>query len=238
MKNFRSKIFDFKTDRRPVREGSLLVSEPFLKEHFFKHAVISLVDYGADTGAMGVVLNNRTALTLDEVLDHVRPETKVPVYCGGPLSHDRLFFIHDLGSGLIPGAREYCDGLWIGGDFDDVIDYVNSGYSVDGHLRFFIGYAGWEKGQLQGELDNDVWAVADTPLVPSSSSSSTSATSTTTPTTTPTSASTHPSSSHPSVLTPRTLLALHGDALWHAVVRTMGPAYHHWLLHPMSTHAN
>ena len=114
MKNFRSKIFDFKTDRRPVREGSLLVSEPFLKEHFFKHAVISLVDYGADTGAMGVVLNNRTALTLDEVLEHVRPETKVPVYCGGPLSHDRLFFIHDLGSGLIPGAREYCDGLWIG----------------------------------------------------------------------------------------------------------------------------
>ena len=44
MKNFRSKIFDFRTDRRPVRNGSLLVSEPFLKEQFFKHAVISLVD--------------------------------------------------------------------------------------------------------------------------------------------------------------------------------------------------
>ena len=121
MKNFRSKIFDFRTDRRPVRNGSLLVSEPFLKEQFFKHAVISLVDYTTDNGAMGVVLNNRTAITLDEVLENVRPETKVPVYCGGPMSHDRLFFIHDLGSGLIPGAREYTDGLWIGGEFDDII---------------------------------------------------------------------------------------------------------------------
>ena len=222
MKNFRSKIFDFRTDRRPVRNGSLLVSAPFLKEQFFKHAVISLVDYTTDNGAMGVVLNNRTAITLDEVLENVRPETKVPVYCGGPMSHDRLFFIHDLGSGLIPGAREYTDGLWIGGEFDDIIDYVNSGYEIDGHLRFFVGYSGWEKGQLQSELDQDVWAVADPlPATPANSTITASSVPIFTP-----------------AITPGQLLSLHGDAMWHAVVRTMGSAYRHWLLHPMSAHAN
>lgn len=213
MKNYRSKIFDFKTDRRPVSEGSLLVSEPFLKEQYFKHAVISLVDYCPDDTAMGVVLNNRTGVTLDEVLERVRPDTNVPVYCGGPLSHNRLFFIHDLGSSLFPGAREYCAGLWIGGEFDDVIDYVNSGYDIDGHLRFFIGYAGWERNQLQGELDRDVWAVTDVVTAADAGPDAVGVTS-------------------------RPLLSLHGDAMWHAVVRTMGPAYRHWLLHPMSIHSN
>ncbi len=203
MKNYRSRIFDFKTIKRPVEQGSLLVSEPFLQERYFKHAVISLVDLAADNGTMGVVLNNRTGLMLHEVVDEIKASRQVNVYCGGPLSHDRLFFLHTLGPDIVSGASEYAPGLYIGGDFASVVEYVNSGYPMNGVLRFFIGYTGWSPGQLAEELDNDVWAVANPDAVPAA-----------------------------------VLLSNHGDTLWHTVVRTMGPDYRLWRLHPMSTRAN
>ena len=203
MKNFRSNIFDFKTIKRPAEQGSLLVSEPFLQERYFKHAVISLIDLAAENGTMGVVLNNRTGLLLHEVVDEIRPSRRVNVYCGGPLSHDRLFFLHTLGPDIVTGAAEYAPGLYIGGDFAAVVDYVNSGYPLNGVLRFFIGYSGWSPGQLSEELENDVWAVASPDAVPAT-----------------------------------VLLSNHGDSLWHTVVRTMGPDYRLWRLHPMSTRAN
>lgn len=203
MKNFRSNIFDFKTIKRPAEQGSLLVSEPFLQERYFKHAVVSLIDVAAGSGTMGVVLNNRTGLQLNEVIDGISDGLNIPVYCGGPMSHDRLFFLHTLGPDIIPDSAEYAPGMYVGGDFDAVIDYVNSGYPLNGALRFFIGYSGWSPGQLREEMDNDVWAVADDASIK-----------------------------------PSMLLSLHGDRMWHRVVRTMGPAYRLWHLHPMSSHAN
>lgn len=34
------------------------------------------------------------------------------------------------------------------------------GATVEGNIRFFVGYSGWEKGQLRAELDKGDWAVA------------------------------------------------------------------------------
>lgn len=59
----------------------------------------------------------------------------IPAYCGGPMSCDRLYFMHTLGC-LIPDSREIIPGLYIGGDFDTVLSIVNDGYAVDGHIRF------------------------------------------------------------------------------------------------------
>lgn len=163
MKNISTRIFDHTTLKEPVRQGSLLVAEPFLRESYFLHSVVTMVNYPGPEGPMGLVLNNQTNLTLSDVLDEVGPETEVPLYCGGPLSDDRLFFIHTLGESIIPEAYEYAPGLFIGGDFDSIIEYVNNGYPVDGVVRFFLGYSGWGLEQLENELANDVWAVANGP---------------------------------------------------------------------------
>ncbi|WP_289692515.1 YqgE/AlgH family protein, partial [uncultured Duncaniella sp.] len=164
MIDFESLIFNIDIDTRCIpRPGSLLVAEPFLRERYFHHAVICLVDYEPKGSAMGIVLNNRTTYTLQDILPSVTATDAIPVYCGGPMSCDRLYFMHTLG-GLIPDSREIIPGLYIGGDFDTVLSIVNDGYAVDGHIRFFLGYAvdghirfflgysGWDMEQLDGEL--------------------------------------------------------------------------------------
>ncbi|MDE5643241.1 MAG: YqgE/AlgH family protein [Muribaculaceae bacterium] len=161
MRDITTDIFNVPTVKGDVRQGAILVAEPFLAESYFNHGVLSLVDYNAGEGAMGVVMNYRTANMLSDVLDGISPQFDAPVYCGGPLGQDRLFFIHTLGSDIIGNAREYAPGLYVGGDFDAITDYVNSGYQLDGVLRFFVGYSGWSRGQLEEELANDVWALSD-----------------------------------------------------------------------------
>lgn len=161
MIDFESLLFNIDIDKRAIPSvGSLLVAEPFLRERYFHHAVICLVDYEPRGTAMGIVLNNRTSYTLQDLLPSVTVKTPIPIYCGGPMSCDRIYFMHTLGE-LIPDSREISPGVYIGGDFEAVLSIVNDGYAVDGHLRFFLGYSGWDTEQLDGELLKNVWAVTD-----------------------------------------------------------------------------
>lgn len=159
MKNIDTSFFNISTENLPVTAGCLLIAEPFLTEMWFDRSVITVIDHNMDEGTSGVVLNQPIESTLDEVLDGVNPDTHVHVYCGGPLSQDRLFFVHTLGDAIIPDAREYAPGLWIGGDFNAAVDYVNGGYPVEGFLRFFVGYSGWGRNQVEKEIEMDTWAV-------------------------------------------------------------------------------
>lgn len=163
MIDFESLLFNIDINASCIpRPGSLLVAEPFLREQYFHHAVICLVDYEQRGSSMGIVLNNLTSYTLQEILPGVTAKDPIPVYCGGPMSCDRLYFIHTLGA-LIPESREIVPGLYIGGDFDAVLSIINDGYPVEGCMRFFVGYSGWDVGQLDEELNKNVWAVTDIP---------------------------------------------------------------------------
>ena len=164
MKDLSTSLLKIRTVRpSAIGAGSLLVAEPFLNESYFNHGVLTLVDYSDNDGALGLVMNNPTGHTLDEFLDGVNAGTEVPVYCGGPIGPDRMVFMHTLGDEVFAGAKEFAPGLYLGGDFQAAIDYVNSGYPIDGVIRFFVGYSGWDSPQLKDELDNEVWAVTETP---------------------------------------------------------------------------
>ena len=100
--------------------GALLVAEPFLDEGCFRRAVICLAEY-SEKGAVGFVLNSPTQYHLDELLEGVGHIPSIPVYCGGPVGTDHLFFLHDIAS--LPGAVEVASGLFANGDFDMLLDY-------------------------------------------------------------------------------------------------------------------
>ena len=153
-------LFSIETTKRMPHAGALLVSEPFLREAYFRHSVICLIDYETGKSSMGIVLNKPTTYTLGKVIDKIDNSNDTPIYCGGLLSCDRLYFLHTLGD-LIPNSREIIPGLHIGGDFNTMIDVVNSGYDISRVMRFFIGYSGWNSGQLESELRKNVWALTD-----------------------------------------------------------------------------
>lgn len=149
-------------DSARPQTGGFIVAEPFLREEYFNHAVILLADYNPGKPAMGLVMNRNTDYMLHDVLDINGIKEDIPVYCGGPLSTDRLFYVHRMPD-LIEGSTPLSDGLWIGGDFDQVCSYISQGMPTEGNIRFFVGYSGWDAGQLEEEISNHVWAPVSIP---------------------------------------------------------------------------
>ncbi len=142
MPNLDSSIFKINHPTGPPSPGTLLVAEPFLKEDHFNHAVILLVEHTAGKPAMGLVLNKPTGYTMGEAIEGVDESVDLPIYCGGPMSCDRLFYLHSL-PGEFEGSRHIAGDLFIGGDFDQVKRYLNMGLPTRGRMRFFVGYSGW-----------------------------------------------------------------------------------------------
>lgn len=136
MTELKSLLFNISIPQNAPQPGALLIAEPFLREEFFCHAVICLVDYDDNKSTMGIVLNKPTSYNLDQIITNINISANIPVYCGGPVSCDRLFFIHTLGN-IIPNSRLINNGLYIGGDFDAVINYINLGFETTGKIRFF-----------------------------------------------------------------------------------------------------
>ena len=140
--------------------GRLLISEPFLNEIYFQRAVILMIEYTSE-GAMGLVLNKSACIYLNDLLDELHQVSeKIPIYYGGPVHQDKLFYLHNLGE-LIPNSVKISEGLYIDGDFDIVKAYIRSGNTIEGHIRFFLGYSGWDYKQLQQEIEENAWLVAE-----------------------------------------------------------------------------
>lgn len=50
--------------------------------------------------------------------------------------------------------------LCIGGDFNAITAMLQSGEALPHQVRFFVGYAGWDKEQLAKEIEDNSWIIA------------------------------------------------------------------------------
>ena len=147
-------------DEQPLpRRGSLLVAKPTVGDFFFKRSLVLIVDPDEGEGAMGVVVNHYTGYNLRDVMPDIESVEEIPLYLGGPVGPQMLFFMHTLGPEVVPESVDLGNGVWFGGDFDAIKRYVELGAPVDGHVKFIVGYSGWEKGQIASELRRHDWAV-------------------------------------------------------------------------------
>lgn len=109
---------------------------------------------------MGFVLNKKTDLFVNSFFPELEECPLVPIYLGGPVSPNRLFFIHSLGDTIIPGAVRVDNKLFFDGDFDALKKYISKGHCIEGKVKFFLGYSGWTEGQLGREIDGESWVVS------------------------------------------------------------------------------
>ena len=137
-------------------KGTLLISEPFSNDAYFKRSVVFLT-LNDDEGTVGFILNKQVELTLSDLFEEDF-DFKGKVSIGGPVSIDRIDFIHTMGD-IIPGSRHVIDNIYWGGDFNVVLRLLRSRSINEEQIRFFIGYSGWGKGQLDKEIENDYWLV-------------------------------------------------------------------------------
>lgn len=153
---FNEELFKIEFNNIPPQKGSILISEPFLKESYFQRAVIYLTDH-SELGSMGFVLNKSLEIGLNDLIKGITVDKKIPVFLGGPVNVDTLFFIHNLA--FIPGSYKITDTIFLNGDFNFLKEYINSGAEIEGKIKFFFGYSGWQKNQLMDELKENSWLV-------------------------------------------------------------------------------
>ena len=150
-------IFKIKHNNRLPEKGKVLISEPFLREVFFHRSVVLLIEHN-EKGSMGFVLNKKLDLQLNDFFDGMEKIPRIPLYLGGPVSADRLFFIHSLGN-VIPDSVQVGENLYYDGDFESMSYYLLSGQPNYEKIKFFLGYSGWTNNQLVNEIKQDSWLV-------------------------------------------------------------------------------
>ena len=156
-------VFRIKHNNLRPGKGRILISEPFLQGIFFQRAVILLVEHNKN-GSMGFVLNKRTNLIVNTFFPEMKFLPDIPIYLGGPVHANHLFFIHALGDEIIPNGVKVIDNLYFDGDFEALKRYIMQGGSVEGKLKFFLGYAGWSENQLADEIVSDSWLVGNSTI--------------------------------------------------------------------------
>ena len=140
-------------------QGSILISEPFQQDAYFQRSVVLLVEHNTQ-GSMGFVLNKKTDLIVNTFFPELEEYPEIPIYLGGPESANRLFFIHSLGELIVPDSVKIKDRLYFDGDFEALKRYIQNGHSIEGKVKFFLGYSGWTEGQLGNEINKNSWVVS------------------------------------------------------------------------------
>ncbi|RAJ10827.1 putative transcriptional regulator [Chitinophaga skermanii] len=135
--------------------GTMLIADPFLKDPNFARSVILVCEHTEADGTFGFVVNNLCPVTLAEVVPNIQ-HPNVPLYVGGPVKYDTLHFIHQL-PGIIDGGVDLGNGMYWGGDYEKVVEYLNVGLLDLDLVKFFVGYSGWDQNQLEEEIKEGSW---------------------------------------------------------------------------------
>ena len=138
-------------------QGKLLISEPFMNDPNFKRRVVLLATHNEE-GSVGFVLNRPMELKLEQIIEDF-DGNNFPIWDGGPVQRDSLFFVHTLGD-AIPDSIPIMGDMYWGGNFETVKALLKGKNISQNEIRLFIGYSGWSEGQLQEEIKRNSWLVA------------------------------------------------------------------------------
>ncbi len=150
--------FDFEKNK-PLQAGSILLSEPFMYDENFRRTVILVCKHHSIEGTTGVILNKPVQLDLEDLLENFPKGFNGRLYLGGPVGTDIIQIVHTMGD-KIGGSHKLCEGVYWGGDFNQLKKLIRQGEITSQHVRFFIGYSGWDAQQLRDELKDNSWVIA------------------------------------------------------------------------------
>lgn len=129
--------------------GQLLIATPLVKGPPFQRSVVYLGEHGP-LGALGVILNNPTTVTVSEILPDLAQLASDPavIHLGGPVQTDAAIVL----------AQSTTQEFAMGTVFPDIGVVDPSEPPVDtSALRVYAGFSGWGPGQLEAEIAEGSW---------------------------------------------------------------------------------
>src|ERR1700761_4562330 len=145
--------------------GRALIAMPGIGDPRFERAVIYICGHTAEH-AYGLVLNRPVdGLTTDSLLqrlgvegtDEIAPD---PVMYGGPGERERGFVLHTTDY-LNAESSTLVDGDVAITGTRDILEAMASHNRRPRHAFLALGYSGWGAGQLEQELQQNVWLTCD-----------------------------------------------------------------------------
>lgn len=133
--------------------GNLLLARPGMPDPNFRRTVVLVSAHSRD-GALGVVVNRPDGRSLGDLRAEFREGdlAAVPVFTGGPVGQDQLIL-----AAWKVDPEQGTFRLFFGLEPDRIALLRSS--MPDLTIRAFLGYSGWGKGQLEGELRRNDWIV-------------------------------------------------------------------------------
>lgn len=140
-------------------QGQFLVAANHLRDPNFHRTVVLMIEDN-DDGAMGLVINRPSSIAVDSAFSQVEKQvlSSDPIYSGGPVETTALFILHSC-PGLGANDENVTSDIFLTGSNDSFESLVNNEQSCDHEcgFRVYCGYAGWETGQLQEEIERGDW---------------------------------------------------------------------------------
>jgi putative transcriptional regulator len=132
--------------------GSLLVAAPQLLDPNFRRTVVLVAEHN-DEGAMGVILNRPSGMTVADAAPDLEPliGPEAPIFAGGPVQPTSGVVLAEVTEVGDPVVAD----IVLVPDLGELADVVESA----GRIRVFAGYAGWGADQLETELEREDWIV-------------------------------------------------------------------------------
>ena len=141
---------------RDLKAGLYIKSSSAMIGSFFEHTTILIVEHD-EAGTIGFVTNKPFEKSLHELVEfnHLKP---FPLMDGGPVDREHLFVLHKRPD-LIDGGKQIPNGLYLGGNMDQVIEAINTKGANKQEIQLFIGYCGWDVGELEAEVEEGSWTL-------------------------------------------------------------------------------
>lgn len=143
--------------RPSLQKGTLLVASRYLADPNFARAVVLLVDHGAH-GAMGLIINRPTRVSLDMVFPEVVPPLLARhhrLYIGGPVAPEQVTLLLRSDRQLQDAAHVFADIFF--SVSEDRLRQLLSTSPERESFHAYVGYAGWGPGQLEDEVGRGDW---------------------------------------------------------------------------------
>lgn len=144
-----------------LKVGDMLFTRPMHWQHeeTYRQCVIILIDVGehVNQGITGVIINKMSNLNVNDALPEL--EHTAPLYYGGPMQKKTISYIHT--NETLPGRIDLGEGLYWGGEYDDLL-LKHEHNTVDMEkMRFMAGFVQWNRAMLEDEIQHEKWWILE-----------------------------------------------------------------------------
>ena len=145
-------------------QNYFLIATPNMGDPRFRFAVIYITSHDR-SGAMGLIVNKgKSNLLISDLLDQIGIDGEVrvadtSVLKGGPVDIDRGFVLHSSDYFKPDSSLKVSETLSLTSTKDVLESLVSDDHPKN--VLLAVGYAGWGAGQLEREIADNSWLVAE-----------------------------------------------------------------------------